>query len=102
MSKRALIYLRVSTPGQAEKENPIETQRAACLEYARKNDFTVDPVEDVYVDGGISGRTDERAAFRLMNARLEADTEVGAVISYDRSEEHTSELQTRLHHVCPL
>ncbi len=82
---RALIYLRVSTPGQAKQENPIETQREVCLEHARKLDYFVDETTDIYIDGGLTGRNDDRDAFREMNKRLKSDSEITIVIAYDMS-----------------
>ena len=80
--KRVLVYLRVSTKGQAYKENPLEAQKSACLAFAEKNGCEV---VDFYIDGGVSGRTDERVAFREMTKRLEEDDSIEAVIAYDMS-----------------
>lgn len=80
--KRVLVYLRVSTKGQARKENPLETQKSACLAFAEKNGYEV---ADIYIDGGISGRTDERDAFKKMTKRLEEDDTIEGVIAYDMS-----------------
>jgi len=83
---RILIYLRVSSEGQSRKENPIATQKAACLEYAQRNDHEVDSEKDIYVDDGISGRSaTNRFAFKAMLARLKADKDVVGVIAYDTS-----------------
>ena len=83
--KRILIYLRVSTKGQAHKENPLDAQKTACLEYARKNGYPDVGESDIYIDGGVSGRTDDRSAFRAMTKRLEEDDSVEGVIAYDMS-----------------
>ncbi len=82
---KALIYLRVSTEGQSRKENSIPTQKEACLNYARGLGYEVDEDRDIYVDGGESGRTDQRRAFQEMNDRLENDPIPQAIIAYDIS-----------------
>src|SRR3989344_8319233 len=86
---KAIIYLRVSSSGQAHKENPISAQKSACLEYAEKRGYTdIDEKQDIYIDGGISafkGRADDRFAFKEMTNRLEQDDGVEAVIAYDMS-----------------
>ena len=62
---RVVIYVRVSTEGQAEEEVPIAAQIWECREYALTRGWIV-----VYVieDGGISGRTDDRPGFQRMIA----------------------------------
>ena len=82
---RVLIYLRVSSEGQARKENPIATQRAACLEYAQRNGYGLNETTDIYIDNGVSGRTANRVAFQEMLERLKKDGETGGVIAYDMS-----------------
>ncbi len=83
---RVLLYLRVSTEGQARKENPIATQRTACLEYASREGYEVDEERDIYIDGGISGRsTTGRFAFREIMERIKTDTGVAGIVAYDIS-----------------
>ena len=62
---RVVIYVRVSTEGQAEEEAPLAAQIWECREYALTRGWIV-----VYVieDGGISGRTDDRPGFQRMIA----------------------------------
>lgn len=61
MSKTAIIYARVSTPGQADEELPVESQLEACRRKAAELGLEV---MREFVDAGISGRTDDRPAFR--------------------------------------
>lgn len=82
---RLLIYLRVSTSQQFKNENPISSQRAACLSYIERMKHSVNEEEDIYIDGGISGRTDDRAAFKKMLERLKDDKAIGGVVAYDVS-----------------
>ena len=60
---KAVIYARVSTEGQAEEEVPLTAQVRECQEFAASKGWQV---VDVFKDGGISGRTDERPAFQQM------------------------------------
>jgi site-specific DNA recombinase len=57
---KAVIYARVSTPGQAEEELPIDSQLDRCRLKAAQLDAEV--VEE-FVDAGISGRRVDRKAF---------------------------------------
>jgi len=83
---RVLIYLRVSSEGQFRKENPIATQKAASLEHAKNNGYEVNEETDIYIDGGISGRsTENRTAFKEMMKRIEKDEGIGGLIAYDIS-----------------
>lgn len=61
MAKTAIIYARVSTPGQAEEDLPVESQLATCRRKAAEMDAVV---LREFIDAGISGRTDDRPAFR--------------------------------------
>lgn len=57
----AVIYARVSSPGQAEEELPIESQIQRCREKAAALGVHV---AREYVDAGVSARTDDRPQFR--------------------------------------
>src|SRR5882672_11149910 len=59
--KTAIIYARVSSPGQAEEELPIQSQ--IDVGYKKAAELGADVVK-VFLDEGISGRTDEREAFQ--------------------------------------
>lgn len=81
-----LLYLRVSSEGQARKGNPIATQRVVCLEYAQKLGYEVDEAKDIYVDNGVSGKsTRNRLAFKQMMERVRTDENVVGLIAYDTS-----------------
>ena len=83
---RVLIYLRVSSEGQFRKQNPIATQKAASLEHAKNNGYETNEATDIYIDGGISGRsTENRTAFKEMMERVKNDEEIGGLIAYDIS-----------------
>lgn len=41
MTKRAILYARVSTDEQAEKGFSLDTQISALQEYARRNGFEI-------------------------------------------------------------
>ncbi len=59
--KKAVIYLRVSTGRQAEKELPLESQESQCRAKAAELGAEV---AQVFADRGISGRTDSRPEFQ--------------------------------------
>lgn len=83
---RVLVYLRVSSLDQLRSSgNPISAQRSACLEYAKRHDYTVIEETDIYIDGGISGRTDNRKSFQAMMERIKTDESVGGIVAYDIS-----------------
>lgn len=83
---RALIYLRVSTKDQANKELPIESQRIRCLEFAKTKQLQVDELSDIFVDRGISGRSlNSRIGLQELLKRCKHDKNISAVIFYDIS-----------------
>ncbi|MTI15219.1 recombinase family protein [Sansalvadorimonas verongulae] len=59
--KKAVIYLRVSTGKQAEKELPLESQLDQCEKKASDLGATV---EQVFRDEGLTARNDNRPAFQ--------------------------------------
>ena len=61
--KSAVIYLRVSTDRQAEKDLSLPTQREACERFARERDLRV---VKIFEDAGESARTSDRPAFLEM------------------------------------
>ena len=83
--KSAVIYLRVSTDRQAEKDLSLPTQREACERFARERDLRV---IKVFEDAGESARTADRPAFLemidfcLTHAK---SLNLKAVICYDTS-----------------
>ncbi len=58
---KGIIYARVSTAGQAEKETPIESQISQCLKYAQEKGIEI---LAIFKDEGISGSTDKRPQFQ--------------------------------------
>lgn len=58
-----MIYLRVSTDRQAEKDLSLPTQLEACRQFAKKNDLEV---VKIFEDAGESARTSDRPAFLEM------------------------------------
>jgi site-specific DNA recombinase len=59
--KTSIIYARVSTTRQADDGLPIESQVECCKKKAVELES---PVQDIFIDAGISGRTDDRPAFK--------------------------------------
>jgi DNA invertase Pin-like site-specific DNA recombinase len=70
---------------QALKQNPIATQREACLAHAKQLGYEINDDTDIYIDDGISGRTDDRMAYIQMMERLKTDAAIEAIIAYDIS-----------------
>ena len=61
MTKTCVIYARVSTAKQAEKELPVQSQVDKCRQHAQELGATV---AKVFTDEGISGTSDNRPAFQ--------------------------------------
>jgi site-specific DNA recombinase len=79
--KRAVGYIRVSTPEQAQKGESLDTQRKEIERFARLNRWNL---TKVYEDGGFSGAKLERPALkRLMEDARRNNFEV--VITYTLS-----------------
>ncbi|WP_366556862.1 recombinase family protein [Endozoicomonas ascidiicola] len=66
--KKSVIYLRVSTDKQAEKELPLESQLEQCEKKALELGATV---EQIFKDEGLSARNDNRPAFQAALAYCE-------------------------------
>ncbi len=58
---KGIIYARVSSQIQAERETPIESQISQCLKYAQEKGIEV---VAIFKDEGISGSTDRRPQFQ--------------------------------------
>lgn len=61
VKKKAIIYARVSSVGQKEDELPLDGQVEACRREAAG--LGAEVLRE-FIDAGISGRTDDRLAFR--------------------------------------
>lgn len=78
---RGIIYVRVSTHGQAERETPIESQISQCLRYAQEKGIEVIAI---FKDEGISGFTSKRPQFQeAINYAIK--NRVDAFIVFDTS-----------------
>jgi len=58
---KGIVYARVSTQNQAEKETPIESPISQCLKYAQEKGIEI---VAIFKDEGISGSTDKRLHFQ--------------------------------------
>lgn len=84
MSKRAIVYARVSTEDQAEYGYSLRNQVELCHSYAEKHDFTM--VRE-FVDPGVSGSLpmDARpAGIQLLEAIKRQDADAIIVATSDR------------------
>ena len=73
----AVLYARVSTEKQAEKELSIPAQLTAMREYARKNGWTI---SEEFLEPGASARTTERPMLKRMLARCKEAPKVDVVV----------------------
>ncbi|QOR36601.1 recombinase family protein [Clostridium sp. 'deep sea'] len=65
--KKAALYIRVSTTGQAEEGLSIPAQKKLLKEYALKHDYVIS-AEHIYIDAGESAKSADRPKFQLMIA----------------------------------
>lgn len=73
-----LIYARVSTERQADKELSIPAQLQACRQYAHQRNWTI---IDETIEPGISARTADRPGLRaLLDKCRDADPKIGVVL----------------------
>src|SRR5690349_1985452 len=80
ITKKAVIYCRVSTKEQVEEGNSLATQERICREYAFKNDFEV---AEVFIEQGESAKTQDRKELKsLMLYCGDRKNKITAVIVY--------------------
>lgn len=80
LSKKALIYCRVSTKEQVKEGNSLATQERICREYAIKHGFEV---AGVFVDQGESAKTTDRPEWKnLIRFCTTKKNGVRAIIAY--------------------
>jgi len=65
------LYIRVSTLKQADEGFSLAAQRKELDEYCTRQGWPV-VTEHIYIDAGVSGKTDERPAFQAMLAAAQA------------------------------
>jgi len=80
MSKKAIIYARVSTTRQINEGHGLDSQLQRCEKYARDKGYTV---EKTFLDEGISGGLFERPAMRSLIAFLDKNVTTNYVIIFD-------------------
>jgi site-specific DNA recombinase len=73
----AVLYARVSTDKQADKELSIPAQLAAMREYANKHGWTI---SEEFLEPGASARTTERPMLKRMLARCREAPKVDVVV----------------------
>ena len=78
--KNAIIYTRVSTPGQAEDGYSLKSQEQLCKDYAIKNKYNI---LDLFVEKGESAKTANRTALNSMLAYIRTNhKQIDALIIY--------------------
>jgi len=77
---RVCLYLRVSTEKQAERGLSLPEQERALREFCTRHKYRV---VDVFIDAGLSGRTDRRPEFqRMIKATSEQPPRFSKVVVY--------------------
>ncbi len=90
-SKRAVIYVRVSTKEQVEEGNSLSTQEKICKDYALRNSYEV---AEVFIEQGESAKTADRTELqKLLTYCANKKNGVKAVIIYklDRLSRNTDD-----------
>jgi site-specific DNA recombinase len=83
MSLKAAIYLRVSTPGQAETGSSLESQEEACLQYASACGYNVS--DRIFIERGYTGtKLDRPELNRLLDYVQKEQIDVLIVWKLDR------------------
>lgn len=72
---RVALYLRVSTPRQADHDLSIPDQRRQLEDYCRSHSWQI---AAQFVEPGVSGTDDRRPAFQGADSRIERDQRPGA------------------------
>ena len=96
MSKKCIIYCRVSTKEQAEKGYSLEAQRKECIKFAYNNDYEVDKI---FIERGESVKTLNRTKLNMMiKYVLSNKKKLSALITWkfdrlSRSVSHMKELE---------
>src|SRR5205809_4806655 len=92
----------IGTTGVHSERIPVCTESAFCCystdDHIPPHSFPTRRSSDLYFFAALMFCTDLRSTSRLMMNGLKSSS----AISFGRSEEHTSELQSRLHLVCRL
>jgi len=80
---KCLLYARVSTDKQAQKDLSIPAQLGIMKEYAQKNNWTIN---GHYVDEGESARTANRPELKklIQHCKTEKDVDVILIHKIDR------------------
>ena len=81
MSTSYLIYGRVSTSRQAERELSIPAQVKACQKYGMDQNWTLAP-DGIYEEKGESARTTDRPQLQKMLHRAKTDTKVDVILMH--------------------
>ena len=97
-SSRTVLYLRVSSVGQAERGMSLETQEASCRAYALGEGLGAIADEDVFIDRGVSAnktKTTKRPGWSRMMSSLSSGDNIVAV-RIDRCFRSVSDAATTL------
>ena len=82
IEKEGVIYTRVSTAKQVTEGSGLESQRAACLSYAKEHEIKV---IKTFTDAGFSGATTERPSLHQLINFLKSRDKHTFIIFHDLS-----------------
>jgi len=84
-TKRAAIYMRVSTQWQVDNGVSLQLQEEELLEHVRKNDYSLDKENHIFIDAWVSGIKEDREGLKsLMKAADRWEIDVILVYKIDR------------------
>lgn len=84
-TKRAAIYMRVSTQWQVDNGVSLQLQEEELLEHVRKNDYSLDKDNHIFIDAWVSGIKEDREGLKsLMKAADRWEIDVILVYKIDR------------------
>ncbi len=82
MTKKAVIYCRVSSKRQVEEGNGIESQELMCLQLAVRRGYEI---VQIYKEPGVSAKDADRPAFKEMMSFLKRAKEPFYILAYSQS-----------------
>jgi len=84
-TKRAAIYMRVSTQWQADNGMSLDFQEEKLLEYVKNNKYSLDKEKHIFIDAGVSGAKEDREWLKsLMKSAHRWEIDIVLVYKIDR------------------
>lgn len=84
-TKRAAVYMRVSTQWQADNGMSLDFQQEKLLEYVKNNNYSLDKERHIFIDAGVSGAKEDREWLKsLMKSAHRWEIDIVLVYKIDR------------------